>query len=58
MLRGENEGTCRMCKCVHMHLCLCDCMTAGQSAVARECGVAERQRLMEAVVTHEAQDQL
>lgn len=62
MLRGENEGTSRVCmcvsKCVHMHLCVCDCMTVGQRAVAIECGVAERQRVMEAVVTHEARDQL
>lgn len=62
MLRGENEGTCRVClcgsKCVRMHVCVCDCMTVGQSAVARECGVAERRRVMEAVVTHEARDQL
>lgn len=62
MLRGENEGTCRVClcvsKCVCMHVCVCDCMTVGQSTSARECGVAERQRVMGAVVTHGARDQL
>lgn len=56
------RGTCRVClcasKCVCRHVCVCDCMTVGQSVVARECGVAERQRVMEAVVTHEARDQL
>lgn len=63
MLRRENEGTCRVCLCVSksvccLHACVCDCMTVGQSAVARECGVAERKQVMEAVVTHEARDQL
>lgn len=44
--------------CTRRNICLCDCMTVGQSAVARDCGVAERQWVMEAMVTHEARDQL
>lgn len=44
--------------CAHTGICVCDYMTVGQSAVARDCGVAERQWVMEAMVTYEAQDKL
>lgn len=48
-----------MCACcVCLHVCVCNCMTVGQSVAARVCVVAERQRVMQAVVTHEAWDQV
>lgn len=49
-----------MCEpvCTYGKTCACDCMTVGQSAAARDCAAAERQWMMEAVVTHEARDQL
>lgn len=62
MLKGENKGTFRVnayvTECARMNLCVRIRMTAGQRAVAKECGVAERRLMMEAVVTQEAWDQL